>query len=136
MKIQSLYQKSYLLRVPFWARMGHTPLSFSQVLSVPSPFIPYLTNVLQVLDVVSLCAYDLIDDVGPHLVFGGLAHPKASGVVLFASLYLQGIIFHGLILVYSQLCRHTRCSLFVLLNTTLPRKFGTLDRQRVSSDEV
>lgn len=124
MKIQSHFQKSYLLRVPFWARMGHNPLSFRQVLTAPSPFIPYLTNVLQVLDVVSLCAYDLIDDIGPHLVFGGLAHPKASGIILFAPLYLQGIIFHGLILVYSQLCGHTRGSLFVLLSTALARKFG------------
>lgn len=73
------------------------------------PLFHYLTDVLQMLDVVSLCAYDLIDDVGPHLVFGGLPHPKAAaataGVVLFATLYLQGIIFHGFILVYSQLCQ-------------------------------
>lgn len=78
------------------------------------------------LDVVSLCAYNLIDDVGPHLVFGGLPHPKAAGatagVVLFATLYLQGIIFHGFILVDSQLCGHTTHSLFALLNTTPPRR--------------
>lgn len=30
-----------------------------------------LTDVFQVLDVVSLCAHDLIDDVGPHLLFAG-----------------------------------------------------------------
>lgn len=28
----------------------------------------YLTNVLEVLDVVTLSAHDLIDDIGPHLV--------------------------------------------------------------------
>lgn len=28
----------------------------------------YLTDVLEVFDVVSLCAHDLIDDVGSHLV--------------------------------------------------------------------
>lgn len=28
----------------------------------------YLTNVLEVLDVMTLGAHDLIDDIGPHLV--------------------------------------------------------------------
>lgn len=28
-----------------------------------------LTDVFQVLDVVSLCAHDLIDDIDPHLLF-------------------------------------------------------------------
>lgn len=28
----------------------------------------YLTNVLEVLDVMALSAHDFIDDVGPHLV--------------------------------------------------------------------
>lgn len=134
MKIQPCFQKSYLLRVPFWARMGHSPSSFRQVLTVP--FIPYLTNVLQVLDVVSLCAYDLIDDVGPHLVFGGLAHPKAPGIVLFAPLHLQGIILHGLILVHSQLCRHTRWSPFVLLTQLCQGSLGQpTGRQRLGWDK-
>lgn len=111
------FQKSYLLRIPFWASMGHNPLPFRETLPVPSPFSPYLTNVLQVLDVVSLCAYDLIDDVGPHLVFGGLAHPKAPGILLSAPLHLQGIILHGLILVHPQLqaqgghCSHCQTAL-------------------------
>lgn len=30
-----------------------------------------LTDVFQVLDVVSLCDHDLIDDVGSHLFFAG-----------------------------------------------------------------
>lgn len=30
-----------------------------------------LTNVFQVFDVISLCAHDLIDDVGSHLFFAG-----------------------------------------------------------------
>lgn len=59
------------------------------------------------LDVVSFCAYDLIDNIGSHLVFGGLPHPKApgttAGVVVFATLYLYGVIFHGFILVHSEL---------------------------------
>lgn len=99
-EIVSLSEKEQSL----WARMGHNKFLHS----LP-PLFHYLTDVLQMLDVVSLCAYDLIDDVGPHLVFGGLPHPEAAGatarVVLFASLNLQRIIFHGLILVYSQLCQ-------------------------------
>lgn len=85
------------------------------------------------LDVVSLCAYDLIDDVGPHLIFGGLPHPKAAGatagVVLFATLYLQGIIFHGFILVYSQLCQtHKMFTICIAKrNSSKEEKFGTVD---------
>lgn len=32
---------------------------------------PDLTDVFQMFDVVPLCAHDLIDDVGPHLLFAG-----------------------------------------------------------------
>lgn len=34
-------------------------------------FKPDLTNVFQVFDVISLCAHDLVDDVGSHLFFAG-----------------------------------------------------------------
>ena len=100
--------------------------------SLPALF-RYLTNVLQMLDVVFLCAYDLIDDVGPHLVFGGLPHPKAAGatagVVLFATLCLQGIIFHGFILVYSQLCQtHKMFTVCIAKHSSSKeKKFGTVD---------
>ncbi len=42
--------------------------NLSQALSNRTHPMLYLTDVLQVLDVVALSAHDLVDDVGPHLV--------------------------------------------------------------------
>lgn len=41
----------------------------------------YLTDVLQVFDIMSFCAHDFIDDIGPHLVpvLGGLAQTQTIG---------------------------------------------------------
>lgn len=104
----------------------HPIVSFTEVLAFTSPLFLYLTNVLQMLDVVSFCAYDLIDNVGPHLVFGGLPHPKApgatAGVVVFATLHLYRVIFHGFILVHSELDRTHNTLPFTLLHTAHPEK--------------
>lgn len=61
-----------------------------------------LTDVLQVFDVVSLCAHDLVDDVAPHLLLAG--QPGAA-LVLAGRRLLQPRqeVLHGLVLVHAQL---------------------------------
>lgn len=133
-------QRGYWLRVTLWEEQDMLYYPSNKFLHSHPALFRYLTNVLQVLDVVSLCAYDLIDDIGPHLVFGGLPHPKAAGatagVVLFAALYLQGIIFHGLILVYSQLCQTHKMFTVRAVNTALSRKrsWGQLTERQTKTE--
>lgn len=65
--------------------------------------LPYLANVLEVLDVVALGAHDFIDDVGSHLVsvLNGPAETQAVGTwVQVAILHVAGSLLHTIFLVH------------------------------------
>lgn len=70
---------------------------------------PDLTDVLQVLDVVSLRAHDLVDDVGPHLLLArqtrSQQQAQASLVLLpgLGPLQVGQVLLHRLVLVHTQL---------------------------------
>lgn len=63
----------------------------------------YLANVLEVLDVVTLRAHDLIDDIGSHLisVLDGSAKTEAVGAwIQVAILHFAGSLLHSIFLVH------------------------------------
>lgn len=75
-----------LFDVTLWGKKNKNPFtllqdvlvtSFSDCVNVETSHIcfpwsnPDLADVFQVFDVVPLCAHDLIDDVGPHLLLAG-----------------------------------------------------------------
>lgn len=63
----------------------------------------YLTNVLEVLDVVALRAHDFVDDIGSHLVsvLNGPAETEAVGAwIQMAILHIAGSLLHSVFLVH------------------------------------
>lgn len=71
--------------------------------------VPDLADVFQVLDVVSLCAHDLVDDVCPHLLLArqtrSQQQAEASLVLLpgLGPFQVGQVLLHRLVLVHTQL---------------------------------